>query len=817
MHRLGVVALAIALLAPAVARSQDVKPADNLVFFEPGQPVRISADSLEYDQPRDLYVARGRVRITQEGRELKADWMAFSNQTRRGVASGGVVFTDGVDTIYAEFIEFDVDTIEGVMYDAAFDAQRNQMELRGEEIVKTGDRTYKFRNGEFTTCRCPDADGREPWQLKVGEADLEVEGYGTARNARFEVLGVPVGWLPWMIFPLKTERQSGFLIPDANYSSRNGFEVGVPIFIAAGDPVNLLITPRYMSKRGIKGDLAAEYVFGEQSGGDLFGSYLDDREVKPGTRKTPFGSERWATSGTHDFFLADDVRFKARYVFVSDNSYTNDFNDFGRYRQDRYLPSRVMVEKPFGSSDVYGLVLGAQYSDDQQNPDDTDRDAFLLNRLPEGFVHALPQPLPTSYLDWLVPSLDLRYTWYRQEEHPQDFYTDTGRLTATNGLFYDTGIDGIPDSVEQGRSLPANPVDPNLDNAGGTGNGTENDGLFEEGELLADDGHRAVLTPRLGVPFRLFDGVEAYPEVGWQETLYQTAAMGFERRGLLTGRIDLRTRLRRNYGEVAHLIEPRLGWAYVSSTGQLSNPLFVPRTAVPQTRLRELDLENITRDWSDRVPAFNVVTLGFSNRVFRRPSGRGGARVLADVLFQLGYDIRGSKLAPIYLDGRAYPFPGSTARFNLGFDPTDTRLGEALLEFGWNDDRGDRVSLGYRFLNDVPSFFEAFPEENDRFHAYNSEFKRINQIDGSVRAAINPQWALVYRGVYTFERKFFLQNAGGVEYISRCRCWAIRLEIQDNRTRGPSVGIQYTVLGLGDDSRSPFESAPRTGSLSFLD
>jgi lipopolysaccharide assembly outer membrane protein LptD (OstA) len=157
-----------------------------------------------------------------------------------------------------------------------------------------------------------------------------------------------------------------------------------------------------------------------------------------------------------------------------------------------------------------------------------------------------------------------------------------------------------------------------------------------------------------------------------------------------------------------------------------------------------------------------------------------------------------------------------TTRFNLGFDPEDSNLDEAMFEWGWSDDRGDRVSLGYRFLRGIPEVFEAFPKQNDRFDAFRGEFDKVHQVDGSFRIAINPQWGLLYRGAYSFERKLFLANAGGVDYISKCRCWAVRVLLKDNRTRGPSVSFEYTLLGIGDDSRSPFEGRRTTGAQSFL-
>jgi hypothetical protein len=62
---------------------------------------------------------------------------------------------------------------------------------------------------------------------------------------------------------------------------------------------------------------------------------------------------------------------------------------------------------------------------------------------------------------------------------------------------------------------------------------------------------------------------------------------------------------------------------------------------------------------------------------------------------------------------------------------------------------------------------------------------------------------------YSFEESFFLGNAAGLEYISRCRCWAIRLEVADERTRGFEFNLRYRLIGLGDDTVRPFQSRSR--------
>lgn len=805
--------IALAVCTPAPALADEAQ--GELVRVprpDPGRPFEVDADSLEYQRARRLWVARAgptaeQVVLRQDDRELRADFAAYSLVTRRGVASGNVTVRSGGDELRAGFVEFDVDTLQGVLFDAELEGGET-LRLRGGRVAKTGVRRYRFEDGAFTSCRCPDPDDCTPWELKAGSAQLEVEGHGTARDATFEVLGVPVGWLPWIFFPAKTKRSSGVLLPEFQLSGRNGLEVGLPFFAALGDPVNLTVTPRWLEKRGVKGDVEVEYVVGERSGGEAFGSFLYDRDVREGTRQTPFRRERWATQGDHEFFLPGEARALARWNLVSDNSYPNDFDDFAGFRSERFLPSEALAEGTLGGAGAFGLHGLASYRDGLANPDDSDRDDYLLQRLPELAGAAVAQELP--FFRWLVPALDVEYVYFHQRDRPQDRFPDA-RLVTSDGRFFDSGIDGLPDSDEQGRvpNLPG--PDRNFDNAGLPG-GTENDGLFQEGELLADQGHRVTLRPRLAAPVRLFDALELYPEVGWHETLYGSDAEGFERRGLLTGRADLRTRVRGRLGPLTHLLEPRLGWALVTDVGQRGNPLYVPRPALAQARVRQLALDNVTRDPADRIEAFNGLSFAVGNRLYGED-----AALLADFTLSALYDFERGRFDDVFLDGRAFPHEWATLRFGLGVDPRQGRLSEGLMNVAFRDDRGDRFTLGYRYLREIPRFFEAFPGENRRYDGFTEEFEAVNQIDGGFRVAITRNWAVVYRAAFSFERGLLLGNEGGIEYVSKCDCWAVRLEVRQSRSRGFSFGFRYSFRGLGDDSRSPFEQVGRGTDLGFLD
>jgi lipopolysaccharide assembly outer membrane protein LptD (OstA) len=804
---------------PSAASGPDGRAlADDLLAN--GPPVEISADAIEVDNRRKLFVGQGDVVVRQGDRSLRADWLAFNQRTGRGVASGNVVIESGPDTLTSRFVEFDLYRFVGMLVDGKYRSIETPFKIDAAEIIKTGEQTYTFQDGRFTTCQCPPGE-TDPWTIEADEAALEVEGYGTARNTTFEVLGVPLVWLPWMLYPIKTERQSGLLLPEVGYGSRNGFEVGLPIFLAELDAVNLTLTPRWLSKRGFKGDAELEWVVGEESEGEIEASYVRDGKIDAHSNSEPFGKDRWATRGKQDLFLPAELRFKTDFRFVSDNQFPTDFGGLRGGRENRFLESVGFLGRPIGELGRFGAVAGAAYADDLQSPDNLDRDDFTLQRLPDVWLYDLPGPIPG--IPKLVPTFTSDYTFFFRSD------SATGELgkqrLSGDGLFLDTGIDAQPNfrgvALYERDPETGDPVfngsDDDFDPIANP-RGTEGDGIFQEGEPLNDEGHRAMLWPRLGVPLRLFDLVELYPEVGWNQTLYETDRKNFEQRGQLTGRLDLRTRLRGAIGDsLTHVIEPSVGWALIQKTSQNGNPLFVPKTAVPQTRIRTLALDNITLDPADRIASFNGTTFGVTQRLYERGDPGEGARLLADATLVAGYQFNGSDVLPIYLDGRAYPVPWTATRFNFGFDPEKGRVAEGMASAVFSTRSGHQLGFSYRYVRKAPRFFENFKFSKKRFDDFKGSFSQVNQIAGAVRVALTERWAVSYRGAYTFEKELLLANVGGIEYISGCKCWSIGVEVEQDRTRGASFRLSYRLLGLGDDGDARRGQIRDLSRLGFLD
>ena len=752
------------------------------------EPFELTADELEFERARDLYIARGNVVIRQMERTLRADWIAFSQTTGIGVASGNVELVDGGDVVRADFVEFNINNLQGVVRHGSFDSDASQFRGSGVEITKGEGQRYAFKEAEFTTCRCPDDEARVPWRIRAEEVDVEVAGYGTARNTTVDVLGVPLVWFPWMIYPIKSERQSGVLLPEVSLASRNGFGVGLPIFWAARDEVNVTLTPGWMSKRGFKGDVEFEYVYGEESSGELFGSYARDQDIDPDSLETPFGRDRWSALGTQDMHAPGGLRFKGDFRFTSDNEYPLDFEELRSRRADRYLESTGFGGRDFGRSGRYGAVISALYADDMQNPDDIDRDDYVLQRLPQVEGSVLPGAF--AGIPLIQPSLDLDYTYF----YPIGSAIDERPTAIVQPGFLDTGVDSVPDAQE----LPpgSDPHDDNFDLV--TGEGTEDDGIFQEGEPLTDQGQRFLLHPRIGVPLQIGSVLESYSEVGWHQTLYQSRERDFEERGFLTARVDLRSRLRRRLGKhTTHILEPAIGYALVTAKSQDDNPLFVPETALPQQRMRSLDLDNVTRDPADRIERANRATFGVTNRFHGRPPEGGPARLLADFTLLGLYEFEKQEFGDVILDGRAYPFPKTDARYNLAFNPEKEQIDEALAEVSWAHKQGHRIQLGYRYLRDVPDVFErfAFGDRWDNF----KPIDQINQVNGLLRLSVLSRWTLGYRLAYSFDQDLMIGNEGMIEYLSRCGCWAAGVQLGQDRAGGVQIRFLYRIVGLGQD------------------
>jgi hypothetical protein len=450
-----------------------------------------------------------------------------------------------------------------------------------------------------------------------------------------------------------------------------------------------------------------------------------------------------------------------------------------------------------------GVFATLVHRNDLQAIDSLDRDPIVAHRLPNLHVEALSAPVPIAS-NWITRFAG-DYTYFHRDQLPQDRFSDAaaGGSLYGDSLFMDIGVNAQPYVSEAAGGLPPFDVEAGEDN-----------GIFDEGEPLADRGHRFILHPRIARPMRLFDRFELYPELGYREILYATDSQNFAEQGHLTARVDLRSRWIGSLlnGQLEHVVEPLLNWAMVGNASSSGDPIFTPATATPQNRFRQLDRENIIADGADRVNSRNTVAFGIANRFYR------SGYLLADLRLSIDYNwmgngTKGSRTlfdvdySEFIFSGAVLPIRGVGIKYNFALDIATAKVDSGLASVSWTPVQWLKLASSYRYRAPIPANTARFFQE-----IINSPWNRatdpLSEVGSSGRLNLGRRMSLHYRAIYDLAQKNLVRNQGSVEYRGRCNCWAVGVQVSDERNGEVRYLGFVTVLGVGVDdvANSPFNT-----------
>jgi len=169
----------------------------------------------------------------------------------------------------------------------------------------------------YSGCPCP----QPSWYIKTEKLDLDyAANEGVARNGVLYFKNVPILASPYLSFPLKKVRKSGFLLPTFGSTSNTGFDYTQPYYFNIAPNYDATLQMRAMSKRGVQWGGEFRYL-GASYSGAMAGTYL--------AKDLQTGESRWLYSAQHSqrfgrgFFGAYNVSG------VSDPKYFDDFASLG--------------------------------------------------------------------------------------------------------------------------------------------------------------------------------------------------------------------------------------------------------------------------------------------------------------------------------------------------------------------------------------------------------------------------------------------------------------------------------------------------------
>jgi LPS-assembly protein len=651
-------------------------------------PVTIEADNISYDHEQDIYHAEGRVVMTYVRGVLTADHVFLEKSRDHARAEGNVVLKSDQDTLEGDRIDFDIRQKTGVVYRGRAFMARNHFYLVGDRIEKTGEASYVVDDAKVTTCDgpCPD------WQLTADRLDVTVEGYGKLKHTKFLAKGIPVLYIPYLIFPAKTKRQSGLLPPYLAYSDNKlGMDVEVPFFWAVSDDMDATLYQRYMDKRGYKQGVEFRYFTSPDNFGTFYGDFMNDsgrvKDTAGGiSRDWQSDHQRWSLYLNHQTQFDPSFYFRTDIRKVSDNWYFKDFSSHNYYlsnyaatEDQRFRKVTFVGNEALGSLEstarlvknwsLYNVTVLGNHTDNFAVPSN---DA-TLQKYPEATLTGIKHPIFGS-------PANLEFTTSYAY-----FYRDAGQ----KGHFYE---------LKPTLSLPVN--------LGGYGQLTPEFGAWEV--LWRRDDQEPTLTDKQG-----------------NRSLYRAA-------------LNLTTEISRvfNIGgqtieRIRHGIKPELNYTYIPNVNQTKLPDFIAPVSEQQ-----------------------ALSYGLTNSFLARWKSKDGKTHYREFLrlkLAQTYDIKEAS-RDIAAAGDRKPF--GEVQMEVDFTPFQylsfiarnrynvnaTTWSQSNYDLALSDARGDAAVLGYRYtqnsIEEINLYLKAMLTKSFDL-TYHHRRNQLIQKDSEKKLAIN--------------------------------------------------------------------------------
>jgi LPS-assembly protein len=234
---------------PAVGQPTEAKPQDKLV---------IEADELVYDKDKNIVSAVGSVQLFYQGRVLQADRVIYDRNTKRVYAEGHAKMTDEHgDVVYGSRFELSDDFREGFI-DSVQVLTTDKTRFTSPRVERNGDITV-LQKGGYTACEPCKAHPDWPpfWQVRATKI-IENQETHTVYYEDAELLfwGFPVFYTPYFSAPDSTvNKQTGLLAPSFVSGADLGYGFSMPYFFNLAPNYDLLVTPTYLSKQGLLGEV----------------------------------------------------------------------------------------------------------------------------------------------------------------------------------------------------------------------------------------------------------------------------------------------------------------------------------------------------------------------------------------------------------------------------------------------------------------------------------------------------------------------------------------------------------------------------------
>ena len=295
----------------------------------------IEAEKIVLDLSNGVAAAQGKVMFTDQatgnvsvnGAQDRTQQNGKTNLTDKAT-QGGLI---GV----ADNLNYNTETGQSTATNVAFASVELQAHGYAKRLNRPNESQYELDEVMYSTC--PPTNRK--WQFDAKSIDLDTEtGRGEAYNTTFRIADVPVFYLPYFNFPIDSRRGSGFLLPNASISSENGLEIDVPYYFNLAPNYDATLSTHIYTTRNPMLSGEFRYLTENYGEGIFNGSYLpNDKEYDGEDRRSLFYDHYWSSTSI------PRLSGEAKYSYVSDADYLNDFDTLGLSDNTLNLPRRAQL------------------------------------------------------------------------------------------------------------------------------------------------------------------------------------------------------------------------------------------------------------------------------------------------------------------------------------------------------------------------------------------------------------------------------------------------------------------------------------------
>ena len=205
----------------------------------------LTADSVSFNSQSGLLSAEGHVVVIYKQNKLEADSLTYNQFTGEITATGPLRITDGTGAVFtATMATLSPDLSAGIIRGAQL-LLNNQFQIAAAEIRRSSNRFNTLYRTVGSACTV-DINRPVPlWQVRSERIIHDTEKQRLYfEDARFEVLGLPIAFLPRLRMPdPSVQRATGLLAPLIISSEIYGYGIKLPYFLTFGDHADATITP----------------------------------------------------------------------------------------------------------------------------------------------------------------------------------------------------------------------------------------------------------------------------------------------------------------------------------------------------------------------------------------------------------------------------------------------------------------------------------------------------------------------------------------------------------------------------------------------